>query len=403
MPKNLDILKLEKDNIDHYFKAMNRCNRCILPETFPGISFDSDGVCNYCHSYSPMTVSGETKFQEVLSQYRDKGEKYDCIVAFSGGRDSSFVLHQIIRKYQMRTLALTVDSGFITNEGYRNIDKVTSVLGVDHVWLKNDEKIETAKKNGVIKFQGWLKNPSINTIVPVLNAGDKTMNLQMYRYAKDYGIPLVIGGNIIGNASIEQEHFKTGYMGVFPNERGEYSVFDKWRLVYHFGIEYFRNPYNFRFPILNEYVTGYLVYMFESFLKPKNVDSLGFYDYIYWKEDEILSTITQELNWEGAADTSTTWRIDDSAYPLINYLYLRLVGFTEHDEMYSKMIREGQITQSDAMKRCESDHTPRLPSLTRLFDELQVTREQVDSAIDKYRIVLLPKILKNLYQRVIVE
>jgi len=25
------------------------CTRCVLPETFPGIKFDDEGVCNYCH------------------------------------------------------------------------------------------------------------------------------------------------------------------------------------------------------------------------------------------------------------------------------------------------------------------------------------------------------------------
>ncbi len=28
---------------------LRRCARCVLPETFPFIQFDSQGVCNYCH------------------------------------------------------------------------------------------------------------------------------------------------------------------------------------------------------------------------------------------------------------------------------------------------------------------------------------------------------------------
>ena len=30
---------------------MKRCTRCILPEDFPNIKFDSNGVCNYCHNW----------------------------------------------------------------------------------------------------------------------------------------------------------------------------------------------------------------------------------------------------------------------------------------------------------------------------------------------------------------
>ena len=110
---------------------------------------------------------------------------------------------------------------------------------------------------------------------------------------------------------------------------------------------------------------------------------------IYWNEKEILSTITKDLDWKGASDTTTTWRMDDAAYPLINYIYYKLVGFTEHDEMYSKQIREGQISRDEALKRCMSDHKPRIPSLMSTFEELEVTKEQMDEVLEKYRKELL--------------
>jgi len=368
---------------------IRRCTKCILPETFPGIEFDENGVCKYCLNYEPVKVLGESELENVLSKYRNRGEKYDCIAPISGGRDSAYVLHQLARRYKMRTLALTVDSGFITPEGIRNIERMTEILNVDHVWLRDEKKIEIAKRNVKMKFHGWLKKPSINTIIPVLNSGDKTMNLQMYNYAKENKIPLVLGGNIIGNCSFELGHFKTGFLGVFPDERGIFSTYDKIKLLFLFGLEYLRNPSNFRIPILKEYLEGAVVFYFESLLKPKGVVSLGFFDYIYWNENEILSTITKDLDWEGASDTTTTWRMDDAAYPLINYIYYKLVGFTEHDEMYSKMIREGQISREEALKRCMSDHKPRIPSLMRSFEELEVTREQVDEVLGKYREELL--------------
>jgi len=372
---------------------MKGCTRCILPETFPGIEFDGNGVCSYCLNYEPVTVQGEEELEKVLASYRNKGGKYDCIVPISGGRDSAFVLHQMVRKYETRVLALTVDSGFITPEGVWNIERGTEILNVPHVWLRNQKRIEIAKRNVKIKFHGWLKKPSINTIVPVLNSGDKTMNLQMYRFAKENKIPLVMGGSIIGNSSFEQEHFKTGFLGVFPDERGIYSTSAKIKLLLLFGFEYLRSPYNFHIPILKEYLEGAGVYFFESLLKPKGVASLGFYDYIYWNEKEIESTITKELDWESASDATTTWRIDDSAYPLINYLYYKLVGITEHDEMYSKMIREGQISREEALKRCTADHESRMSTLMGIFEELEVPKEQVDEALEEYREKLLKKIL----------
>ena len=374
---------------------VGRCTRCILPETFPGIKFDEEGVCNYCLGYEKVEVKGEEALRKALSQYRGKGKKYDCIVPISGGRDSSFALHQIVRKHKMRAVALTVDSGAITPEGYRNIKRITEVLNVDHVWIKDQKHIETATENTKTKFLAWLKKPSINTIVPVLNAGDKRMNLRMYEYAHTHNIPLLMGGNNIGNSSFEQEHFKTGFLGVFPDERGMYSTYDKIRLLFLLGWEFLRNPHNYHWSIFKEYFGGAFVYFFESLQKPHDVETLGFYDYVHWNEKEVVSTIRNELDWKGASDTTATWRIDDSAYPLIDYLYLRLVGFNEFDEHYSKLIRDGQISREKALKRCMADRAPRIPSLERIFEELGVTKEQVDEVLEEYRPKLLSKILKR--------
>jgi len=87
--------KFEGLDFDDFFAGMRRCTRCILPETFPGIRFDEDGVCNYCLEYKPVNVLGEEALVKVLDGYRGKGREYDCIVPISGGRDSSFVLHQM--------------------------------------------------------------------------------------------------------------------------------------------------------------------------------------------------------------------------------------------------------------------------------------------------------------------
>jgi hypothetical protein len=381
--------------VKEIFDSLRRCTRCLLPETFPGIDFDDEGVCNYCRDYKKVQVRGEEALRQVLEQYRGKGERYDCLVPISGGRDSSFTLHEIVRKYEMRTLALTVDSGAIMPEGYRNIEQITKALNVDHVWLKNEGRIKVAQRNTKLKFHAWLMKPSINTIVPVLNAGDKTMNLQIYRYAHEHRIPLVVGGNNVGNSSFEQEHFKTGFMGVFPDDWGVYSTFDRIKLYFLFALEFLRNRYNFHWSILKEYWDGINVYFFESVLKPRDVQPLGFYDYFYWEEKEIVPTIRKELGWDGASDTMATWRIDDAAYPLIDYLYLRLVGFNEFDEHYSKLVREGQLPRGEGLKRCLQDNAPRMASLLRAFEELGVTKEQVDAAVDEYRERLLPKILKR--------
>ena len=380
---------------DIVYDGLKRCSRCLLPDSFPGISFDEDGVCNYCHDQPPFVELGEDAFTELLNRYRGKGDEYDCIAPISGGRDSAYVLHQIVARYDMRVLSLTVDSGFLTEEAYRNIDQVTNTLGVDHVWIRDEDQVGAARRNAEIKFRGWLKNPSIHNIVPVLNSGDKLMNLRMFRYASEHGIPLLLGGNVVGTSTYEHGNSRTGYLGVYPDDHGVYSSADKLRLIRYYGWDFLVNTYNWHPSIFKEYFAGAAVYFFDRFFKPSNVDLAGFYDYVPWNAEKIVSTITGELGWRGADDTTTTWRIDDSAYALINYLYFYLAGIDEHVELYSKMIRAGQITRDEAIRRCRLDSRPRVPSLEKEFKRLGVTEEEVHGALDEYRRIVVGKYLKG--------
>jgi hypothetical protein len=94
----------------------------------------------------------------------------------------------------------------------------------------------------------------------------------------------------------------------------------------------------------------------------KDIKTVTFFDYIYWNEKKIISVLYSELDWKWKKAPDCTaiamWRIDDKYSPLYNYLYLKMVGFTENDAMYSNMIREGQISREDALERCNSDNIP---------------------------------------------
>ncbi len=88
---------------------IKRCSKCILPETMPFIKFDSDGVCNYCHNYKTRNSpkSKEDLFS-IVESYRRKNDELDCIVPFSGGRDSSYALHLIVNELKMKPVTLYV-------------------------------------------------------------------------------------------------------------------------------------------------------------------------------------------------------------------------------------------------------------------------------------------------------
>lgn len=120
---------------------MKTCSRCILPETFPGIEFDDNGVCNHCRSFTGIGALNEQKkeyeqrFLTLVEKHRGQGS-YDCLMAYSGGKDSTYTLMVLKKRYNLRVLALTMDNGFISEGAFRNMCSVTDNLGVDHMIFK---------------------------------------------------------------------------------------------------------------------------------------------------------------------------------------------------------------------------------------------------------------------------
>lgn len=116
------------------------CVKCALPDRFPGIRFGDDGECNYCASYDLQKGRQDydasllkDAFDSLIRRIASEGgsRKYDCLVLYSGGKDSTSMLMNLRRKYDLKILAHTVDNGFLSKMTWQNIERVTQTLGVD--------------------------------------------------------------------------------------------------------------------------------------------------------------------------------------------------------------------------------------------------------------------------------
>ena len=126
---------------------MRICSRCLLPETFPGVDLDGAGVCSFCRHAAGKEARHEedkgryaAKFAELLAQVNRPEERgrrsYDVLMAYSGGKDSTYTLALLRRKHGLRVLALSLDNGFVSPRAVENIDSVVAALGVDHVFFR---------------------------------------------------------------------------------------------------------------------------------------------------------------------------------------------------------------------------------------------------------------------------
>jgi hypothetical protein len=340
--------------------SLKRCTRCVLTETMPFIRFDAQGVCNYCHHYKPRNRPRpkEELFELVAPYRRTHGE--ECVVPFSGGRDSCYGLHLIVNELKMRPIAYTYDWGMVTDLGRRNISRMCAELGVENIIVADD--IGRKRRDIARNLSAWLKSPHLG-MISILTAGDKHFFRHIETVKRQTGISL----NLWGINPLEVTHFKAGFLGVPPDfeEKRVYSHGAMKQLRYQFLRlrAMLASPGYFNSSLWDTLSGEY----FRSFAK--KTDYYHIFDYWRWDETQIDQTLA-EYDWEKAPDTNTTWRIGDGTAAFYNYIYYTVAGFTEHDTFRSNQIREGDLTREQALAMVEDENRPRYPNIKWYLDAL---------------------------------
>lgn len=351
---------------------LRRCTKCLLPETMPYISFDADGVCNYCHHYRPRNKPRpkEELFALVEPYRRTKGD--DCIVPFSGGRDSCYGLHLIVNELKMKPVTYTYDWGMVTDLGRRNISRMCAELGVENIIVADD--IEKKRRNIAKNLSAWLKSPHLG-MISILTAGDK----HFFRHIETVKQQTGIGLNLWGVNPLEVTHFKAGFLGVPPDfeEKRVYShgAMKQMRYQYLRLKAMLQSPGYFNSSLWDTLSGEY----YRSF--SEKTDYYHIFDYWRWDERQIDSTLA-EYDWEKSPDTNTTWRIGDGTAAFYNYIYYTVAGFTEHDTFRSNQIREGDLSREEALEMVMDENRPRYPNIKWYLDALGMDFKEVINVVN---------------------
>ena len=124
---------------------LRRCKKCGLPETYETIEFDSQGVCNICRGaeHKQQAINWDERkllLDQLIEKYRGKSD-YDCIVPFSGGKDSTFQLYYLMKEYKLKPLVVRFNHGFMRQVVEENNQRTFKKLGVDVLEFKPNWKI----------------------------------------------------------------------------------------------------------------------------------------------------------------------------------------------------------------------------------------------------------------------
>ena len=315
---------------------MKRCGRCILPETVPGISFDAEGVCNFCRSYRKEEYYPVEELESLIASTKARKEKYDCIVPLSGGRDSTYVLYWAKAVKDLKVLAVNYNNEFRVDQAIVNMSRACGKLGVDFVSIRSARDIVSK----CVKY-------SILSAVEfgqygLCNACEYGYKSTVYRSAEKYHVPLILWG--------ESQFEKTADMGInTQSERYRLKIFLKLTNMDYFIFEYLLFLQRCEFPVQNNsiYKKGNPV------LLSKDTTEIRLFDYLPWDRQKIKDIIIKELGWEKPADSVSTWRTDCDIHSLGNYISYKLIGCTKDCLGYCKMINGGQISREDALRQEE--------------------------------------------------
>jgi len=292
---------------------MFRCKECILPSNYPGVTFNEQGVCNYCAEYKPPEYKNEElllkKVRSLVERKKDRNSSIDCVVGFSGGRDSSYLLWYSAKKLGLRVIAYTADNGYVPEIAMRNISNIACISGVEVVIEKHTYLMRCIKHH----LNAWMHKPS-PAMTGVICVGCKLgIDLGLMQFAKKNKIPLILSGG----SPIEVGSYKTNLMRGAPNRQGQIPFI----LGYMSQIR--KNPrWIFNLSSIRVQALEFYHHYFRETLHRNERTLKPFNGYIKWDEQEIVSTLMNKLGWEYDPDLhQSTWKTDCHIAVLKNYLF----------------------------------------------------------------------------------
>lgn len=304
-----------------------RCTRCILDTTVPGISFDENGVCNYCHLHDrfeekyPLNEKGKKKLEELINEIKisRKGNKYDCIVGLSGGRDSSFLVTWAVNS-SLKPLAVFYDSGWYSSQSKENMKRVAIKLNIDLVTICcNIEEYRDIQKSFLKASTNDIDAPDDLAIITVL-----------YRAAANYGIKYILSGHSFrteGNTPISWSYMDGRYV------RDIHKKFGKVKLK--------------TYPI----VGFFELVKFIFFNRIKYVYPLELVEY---DRDKVTKYLKSEFGWVYAGGH----HFDCQYIHLITKILREKFNIDKRKVEYSAMIRSGQLSREEALKTISKNLEP---------------------------------------------
>ncbi len=175
-------------------KSYQVCTNCVMDTTDSKITFDEKGICDHCHNYYENILpnwhtdeKGRHLLEKTIEEIKkeSKGKDFDCILGISGGVDSSYMLHIVVKEFGLRPLVFHVDAGWDTEIAVQNIQKLIDGLQLDLYTEVIDW--EEMKEFQLALFRAGIPHLDIPQ--------DHAFIATLYNFADKYNIKYILNGS----------------------------------------------------------------------------------------------------------------------------------------------------------------------------------------------------------------
>ncbi len=345
-----------------------QCTKCVLDTTSKHITFDENGICNFCKKYdsfaakfiSKSKIDKKKEFDFAITKIKKYGEnkKYNCIVGLSGGVDSSYIAY-LSKQTDLRPLVVHFDNGWNSEQAVKNIERIVNKLGFDlYTHVVDWEEFKALQLAYIRASVVDIEVPTDYLIIATLYkiAADKNIKfiLSGYNYVTEYGLPA--DWNYSDKTDDE-------------NLRNIYNSFGKSTLK--------------NFPKFSKYKKFY----YQEFLGIESVELLNKIDYVKSDVKKILESELDWLDYGGKHYESIFTRFYQG------YILPKKFNIDKRKAHLSSLIWSGQVNRADAIKELE---IPPYPETLQLQDKIYVIKK-LELSENEFDSIMAAKAIEHSY------
>lgn len=323
--ENCAVVLAESSKIKVAEEDVINCIDCGLPSNYPNTDFDEHGVCHLCNAFKGYKEKAEKYFKTeeelktILTKNKGKNPTYDCLSLLSGGKDSTYILAQLVGM-GLKVLAFTLDNGYISEQAIDNVKRIVNKLGVDHVF-------------GTTEHMNDIFIDSLNRHQNVCNGCFKTIYTLSTKIAIEKQIPFIVTGLSRGQffeTRLTEELFWDDDLDVKKIDETILEV----RKLYHREDDAVKDLLD--------------VSIFEEDEVFDKVQFVDFYRYSDVSLEDMLTYLDEKVGWVRPTDTGR------STNCLINqvgiYVHKKERGYSNYSFPYSWDVRLGHKTRNESLE-----------------------------------------------------